>query len=313
MNKILLVLGMHRSGTSVATRILHTLGAAAPAHMLSRQQSLDNPDGYWEPLPLVKFHDALLAEGGLTWRNYYPLPDSWFRHPDRDPFRHRAEQLLAQEFAGAETGVFKCPRLCLLLPFWLPLLRSLGIEPVPVLLLRDPWDVARSLARRKQFGMKSFVDSPTHVALLWLRYTLAAERHTRGLPRTFIPYEQLEKEWRTAFGPFLDGSIGVLPPVLAEQAAEIDGFIRPAEVRRSHRPETSVESMAMPASLQPFRELKNKLQAADEQTLHITADRWAAAMNTLHTGRSVFRIGPAYDGKLAPLLARAVARLSGQR
>src|SRR5450759_1668848 len=57
----ILVLGMHRSGTSAITRLIHMMGAwlgdeqdIMPAH------EHDNPEGYWERLAVFNAHDSLL-------------------------------------------------------------------------------------------------------------------------------------------------------------------------------------------------------------------------------------------------------------
>lgn len=309
MKTVIMVLGMHRSGTSVATRILHTLGASAPAHMSHRKGSLDNPDGYFEPLPIVHLNDALLRHAGLTWKNYYPIPEDWFGRPDLDRFRSKAVHLLEQEFTGADTAVLKCPRLSLLFPFWEPLLRNLGIPLVPVLLLRDPWEVAQSLERRIRLGMtKAAVHRPAHAALLWLRYTLEAERYTRSMPRVMLPYETLEKDWRTAFRPFLEGHIPGLPPTGPEHQAVIDGFIRSAEVRRLQRNEDpEQDGVPIPDFFHPFREFQRSLQACDVPAFRL-ADRWTAAMTDVHTWRSRLNLGPSFDESLSSLVCMAVNR-----
>ncbi len=308
MKTVIMVLGMHRSGTSVATRILHTLGASAPAHMLHRKGSLDNPDGYFEPLPIVHLNDVLLQHAGRTWKNYYPIPDRWFTHLGQDHFLTKAKHLLEQEFAGAETAVLKCPRLSLLLPFWEPLLRNLGISLVPVLLLRDPWAVAQSLERRVRLGMrKAAVHKPAHAALLWLRYTLEAERYTRSMSRVIVPYETLETDWRAAFRPFLDGRISGLPPAGPDREAQIDGFIRPAQDRRLQRNEDPVQGGPVPGLFHPFRELHQALQVGDEPAFR-AADHWTAAMTDVHAWRSRLHAGPAYDESLSSLVCKAVFR-----
>ena len=56
----LLVIGMHRSGTSALTHVLSLMGAALPQKLLGA--TLGNPMGHWEPVRLIEAHDALLAE-----------------------------------------------------------------------------------------------------------------------------------------------------------------------------------------------------------------------------------------------------------
>ena len=67
----LLVLGMHRSGTSAFTRILNLMGAKLPKQLIGALPG--NEAGHWEPERLVLLHDQMLAEAGSSWRDLRPL------------------------------------------------------------------------------------------------------------------------------------------------------------------------------------------------------------------------------------------------
>lgn len=67
LGRPVVVLGMHRSGTSAVTRVVNLLGLP-----LCRRDDLylaaDNPAGHWESTSVVGVNDALLAEmGGPCW------------------------------------------------------------------------------------------------------------------------------------------------------------------------------------------------------------------------------------------------------
>lgn len=66
-----LVLGMHRSGTSVLTRAIALLGASLPSDL--HPPGADNPDGYWEPAGLQRINDRLLQAAGSAWLDIAPL------------------------------------------------------------------------------------------------------------------------------------------------------------------------------------------------------------------------------------------------
>src|ERR1019366_3631598 len=61
----ILVLGMHRSGTSAFARVMSLLGAALPRDLNTGTNR--NAVDYWEPLPLVECHDELLWAAGSRW------------------------------------------------------------------------------------------------------------------------------------------------------------------------------------------------------------------------------------------------------
>lgn len=173
-----IILGMHRSGTSLLARCLALLGVdlGPDDHLLPATKF--NPTGFWEHEAVVTLNDEILATFGGTWRDLPALPDGWERDTRLDPLREKAAAILAADFAGRESWGFKDPRTCITLPFWKPLL------PVAryVLCLRNPADVAHSLEHAMPYA---------DGAALWLRYVEASLRHTAGETRILISYEDL--------------------------------------------------------------------------------------------------------------------------
>lgn len=180
--RLVLVLGMHRSGTSALTRALALAGASLPEDMLP--PSSDNPDGFFECRPVVLAHENLLAELGLGWDTEPPVPAAWFASPAAAGYAQRLGIVLKQELASKTDLLLKDPRMCRLMPLWRDLCAAQQIEAVAVLAVRHPLEVAASLAARN--GMPSF-----RALLLWLRYVLEAEAGSRGLRRTIITYDAL--------------------------------------------------------------------------------------------------------------------------
>lgn len=58
----LLVLGMHRSGTSALTGVLAKLGATPPLTPMPDNEF--NPKGYWVLHPLAMLHERILRSAG---------------------------------------------------------------------------------------------------------------------------------------------------------------------------------------------------------------------------------------------------------
>src|SRR5580704_9217804 len=73
----LVVLGMHRSGTSALTGMLHHLGVALGEHLMPATQ--DNPRGYWEHSDIVAVHERLMAALGWAWDELRSLPAGFER------------------------------------------------------------------------------------------------------------------------------------------------------------------------------------------------------------------------------------------
>ena len=174
---------MHRSGTSATAGVLAQLGARMARTPI--RADADNTKGYWEPLPIVELHNRLLAEAGSAW-------DDWGRlDAERiDPGAADAlAGLYAAEFGDAPLAVLKDPRICRFVPLWRTVLGHLGVAAKVVIPLRHPLEVAGSLASRDGMPLEAAL-------LLWLRHCLEAEAATRGLPRSFLSYEDLMADWR---------------------------------------------------------------------------------------------------------------------
>ena len=176
------VAGMHRSGTSLATRMLHLLGVDLGDEALLMAAGPDNAAGYWENRLVREVDDLVLAELGGSWDQPPPLDPGWQHDPALAPLRAEAADVLDQAFgpAGDRPPCYgwKDPRLSLLLPFW----ETVVPIDLTVVVVRDPAQVADSLHVRN--GL-----SAPHSAALWLQHLLAAT--APGRPHLLITHEDL--------------------------------------------------------------------------------------------------------------------------
>jgi hypothetical protein len=180
--RAILVLGMHRSGTSALTRILSLSGAALPDRLIEPSPTI-NETGFWEPREIVALHDEVLAVAGSAWDDVLGFPAPWFQSAAAAGFRARLDDIIGREFGDAPLLVVKDPRLCRLLPLWRPVLAARGLAPLAVIPIRNPLEIAASLEKRDGFGEGKSL-------LLWLGHFLAAEYDTRDLPRCFVSYDR---------------------------------------------------------------------------------------------------------------------------
>jgi hypothetical protein len=215
---------MHRSGTSALARVLSLCGGTLPRRLLDASAEV-NETGFWEPREIVALHDAVFAAAGSFWDDLRRFPETWFSSPEAAPFRERLRAFVVEEFGAAPLPVIKDPRLCRLLPLWRPVLDALGLAPLAVIPIRNPLEIAASIGKREGFGEGKSL-------LLWLVYFLAAERHSRDMPRCFVSYDQmLADRPRTLarIGAALDIA---WPRDPAAAAPEIDAFL--SEQLRHH-------------------------------------------------------------------------------
>lgn len=165
----LIITGMHRSGTSMTTRLLNLCGL----HLGDRERLLrarpDNPAGFWENLDFVTLDDRILTSLGAGW----DLPPTESVDPGQlEAFAPAARRCIESASAGAtDLWGWKDPRCSLLLPFWTA---HLGVPRV-VVCLRHPLEVVASLSKRNGFSR--------HFALqLWLLYMQRLETDLAALP-----------------------------------------------------------------------------------------------------------------------------------
>lgn len=184
----IVVLGMHRSGTSALMGVLHRLGVEVGPRLLPAQEGV-NERGFWEHTELVEVHDRLLRRLDSSWDDVCPLPEAWWASPTVAPFRQEIMQILQRDFADQPLWGLKDPRLCRLLPLWRDIFTAFRCQVSCVIITRHPHEVVCSLAQRDGFA-------PVKSSLLWLAHVLEAEQATQTLPRVFVTYDALLNDWR---------------------------------------------------------------------------------------------------------------------
>lgn len=192
--KLILVLGAHRSGTSLCTAALQSLGAQLC--LPSRYANEENRKGFFEHPDIVDFNDALLEHLGGVWDN--PLFDgpAAIAAAELDDWRARAGRLHAGIFGENPVVALKDPRMCQLLDFWLPVFADLGYgddDIFAVHVLRSPVEVALSQQRRVQ-STPAFYEVGGELAegaALWLALTAQSLSHATGREALFVTYADL--------------------------------------------------------------------------------------------------------------------------
>lgn len=233
-----IVLGMHRSGTSALAGVLSLLGCDTPATLLAPNQN--NEKGYFESSKLYRLHTDLFASAATQWDDWLPMPAGWFDGPRAVEFHERAVETVSAEFGQSSLFLIKDPRICRLVPFWEGVLAEEGVTPRYVLTHRNPLEVAASL--RKRDGL-----STGHGLLIWLRHVLEAEHGTRGQPRCFTSFVKLMTNW-AGVAEQIQTSIGLnLPRFTLGVAPEVDAFLE-GSLRHHHEASEKVLNNPMLSS-----------------------------------------------------------------
>ncbi|MEM0952908.1 MAG: hypothetical protein AAGI24_02105 [Pseudomonadota bacterium] len=178
----LLVLGMHRSGTSLLSGLIASAGVNLGKTLMA--PASDNPKGFWENQTIVDFNETLLNHFGQTWASWQALPTDWLGDEHLVASEHTLNAILDAEFGDADTICIKDPRMCRLLPFWHKALSAKGFRVLVLLISRPAAEVAASLEARDSIG-------PRQGRALWLRYSLDAADASRELTRFSTSYAAL--------------------------------------------------------------------------------------------------------------------------
>lgn len=236
---LLLVLGMHRSGTSALTGVLEKLGVALGDELLP--PSHDNPKGYFENGRVVTAQETMFAALHRAWHDPRPLPVDWAESVAADEARELLVPVVRDMFANTAVAAVKDPRSSRVVPLWLDVAAHAKARPSALLMIRHPNEVAGSLHKRD--GL-----SRSRAHLLWMTYLLEAERATRELPRAFVSYEALLADWRIELNRMTKW-LGVALPATTAVAEEIDEFLdvslRNNQAEHDEQPVSPFEPMAL--------------------------------------------------------------------
>ncbi|MCL2336166.1 MAG: glycosyltransferase [Firmicutes bacterium] len=180
--KLIVVLGMHRSGTSAITRGLQVLGVHLGDKLIPPAK--DNSKGFFEDMDITLLNAEMLQALGIDWHYLSPLIQSDIEKLREKGYLLRATELLRQKLSDCPAWGLKDPRLAKLLPFWQEVFVHCGLDVSYVLALRHPLSVVKSLAKRDGFeAEKSY--------LLWLGHVLMSVVNTEEQKRILVDYDSL--------------------------------------------------------------------------------------------------------------------------
>jgi len=219
------ILGMHRSGTSALAGVFARLGCDMPNDLMPDVPQ--HPKEFYESATISSLNDSILDSAGTAWYLWQEFNTDWFTSPKAIEFKHYASKNLNANFPESRLFVVKDPRMCLLAPFWEKVFDNEKITPLYVHTLRNPLEVAESL--------KVWIDSdnerlPGYTInfglMLWLRYMLEAEQATRGKKRCFTSYSQVIEDWESVSKKVSD-TFSISWPRKSENAVnDIESFLQ---------------------------------------------------------------------------------------
>jgi hypothetical protein len=246
MSRLVLVVGVGRSGTSLLTGILGQVGFHVPQPEVKADDT--NPRGFSEPRWVVDFHKRLLQARRVTVNDARPHGfEKTATAAADDAVYTELREWLGAQMQQADQVVVKDPRTGWFLPLWTRASADLGAEAGFVTMLRHPAEILASAA-------KSYGDwqKPASRAAAWINVTLETERATRGAKRAFVRYEDLMADWPRELGRM--GELLEIPSLvggdLRTRFAQVDDFVDPT----LHRNRIRWEELDVPARVRDMAE-----------------------------------------------------------
>lgn len=170
---VVVVLGMHRTGSSLLASILVDLGINMGEKMLMRGRM--QPHGHWEDVEFVNLNKRILAAAGGRW-NRVPPHANILRV--RGQFNEPIRNLIAKKNKRKKWG-WKDPRTSLTIPLYYPHL----VSPRYIRIIRSKSEIIQSLQRRHKGGH--------HWGVLCDEYVRRVDAFLEGKPHLVIMYRGL--------------------------------------------------------------------------------------------------------------------------
>lgn len=180
---IVVVLGMHRSGTSLLTRGLQVLGVDLGVNLYGGIIG-NNDKGFFEDVDINEFNVEFLKALGREWHSIEPVQLEEFNSPVVQEYKLKAIQLMRSKVNNTQCFGLKDPRIAKLMPFWLAVFDHLKVRVSYIIAFRNPMSVARSLKKRDGFDLEKGY-------LLWREHMLSSLENTEGCERLVVEYDRL--------------------------------------------------------------------------------------------------------------------------
>ncbi|MEM8832482.1 MAG: glycosyltransferase [Cyanobacteria bacterium P01_G01_bin.19] len=156
---VIVLTGMHRSGTSLTASILQSAGVDLGDRLMGVDRG--NPKGHFEDLDFVEFHQNVLQSQGVSVAGWTELNSIEVQQQYLLP----AKKLISARQDKPVWG-WKDPRTTLFLDFWSQLIPQAKY----IFVYRSPWEVVDSLFRR---GDVIFQTNPNFAVKQWCNYNRA--------------------------------------------------------------------------------------------------------------------------------------------
>jgi hypothetical protein len=179
---VVVVVGMHRSGTSLCAHLLQTMGVNMAE---DAGASPNNRKGHWERPRINDLNDRIFTRFGRGWNeaaHILALPEHWLDDATVKAVKGELIGVLASGMSRPGLYGFKDPRTARLLPVWREVFAAVGAVPRFVFCIRNPAQVARSVHARDRMARDQ-------AEYRWLMYNAEAVIGLGDDAICLLPYE----------------------------------------------------------------------------------------------------------------------------
>ena len=186
-NKVLVILGMHRSGTSLTANWLQKCGLHIGDHLIGAHES--NKDGHFEDVQFCNFHEEMFKLNGISKGALLRTPNLEITPENLN----RLRSLIAQKNSQNKSWGWKDPRTCLFVSFYNKLLP----DAFYLVVWRDIDNVVESLIRRKYNELKAKNKRKQKNPIRWIwskitrpqiTYEEVFKAHIKDFSESYIQY-----------------------------------------------------------------------------------------------------------------------------
>ena len=181
--RLIVILGMHRSGTSAITRGLQVMGVNLGETLYGAMKEV-NDKGFWEDIHINSLDVEMLSAIDSDWYHLAAIDSIDVEILHKQGYFIRAAELLRQKVCRAPIFGFKDPRLAKLLPFWKGVFSHCQFDVSYIMVVRHPLSVAKSLAKRDGIEAEQSY-------LLWLGHVITSLTGSAGSKRILVDYDRL--------------------------------------------------------------------------------------------------------------------------
>ena len=225
---LVLVTGAGRSGTSAVAGSLSRLGVHVPGPFLDANPT--NPRGFYESRWSVRFHNRLLERAHVSLTDARPEALAAVTAALRPRQRDRVSEWLARAVEDHPVALLKDPRALWTLDLWRSVAASLDVRLVTLTMIRHPAEVLGSRLSHYA-GRDPAIERGAYSirnTAGWVNTMLVTERQTRGHARSFVRYDDLLGDWRTALAQASrDLDLDLLAHAPEGADGEVDDFLDP--------------------------------------------------------------------------------------